>query len=238
MALTGDVLLKKFPILPRAGWRKELMGPPSSSYRSYNDEPVEFYHGTQAYSRFTMTGLVSPQEAAEVSEVCSKAQGRPILFQDPWDYTASSDALVGPHGNFSYGGVIRTGYQRCPIKIRGLVSGPGTHRGLFVKPLFYVEDLVISGTPTPFDPFERLDYAVPGPSTVGANFEPASFTFWIPVQITSWDVSARNNPNQTIAVGSCSGYDGDLVAVSVSLEETTSWMVDDALASCFLGGTV
>ena len=223
MALYSDVLLSRFPVEPREGWSKVLISPETTEQRTYNDEPVIFQNGILIRSEFNISCKVTPFEASRLAELCDRAQGRPFLFQDPWDFKAPGNPVIGPNGDYKYGAVVQTGHQQCPVVVRGLIAPDGT-RSQYVKPIFYAEDLVVAGVPTNFDPYRRIGFTTV--ATVGDNVESADFKFLLPVRIEALELPTRYDPNKTIAVGpECD--EGDLVQMTCTLTETYDWLVDD-----------
>jgi hypothetical protein len=212
----NDILFEKFAFPIGEGWSTKLVPPSSSWLRTSEAKAALAQGGNQAKHTFTTSNQpLTSSEAAYLRDLENRANGRPVLVQNPFHYSITHSGTVNQYGSLSGGCIVRPRgsilWQPC------LFFTTLSLEKLILRPVAYAENIRVNGTaPINFDFITKSSNNLPIPTitNTASEVELASFDFWLAAKITQLDIApVRNERPLNLNAG-----DTDYLA-TITLEE-------------------
>jgi hypothetical protein len=167
---------------------------------------------------WTLESWMTPVEAKNAQALYDTVGNSvPFLFQDPLEPKATINLSVFSGDTGACGCVLQSNEFGVPQTMIAYFGGYNTLDCVRFRPIYHVENLIVSGTPRTQNPVTR---EIPGLTASVGTVTPASFDYWQAYKFNSFNVDYKVKDN-SVAIGTKSKR---VVRVSVVLRESFDWM--------------
>jgi hypothetical protein len=241
--MINDILFEKFQFPVGVGWDTKLTPPSSNWLRTSEAKAALAQGGNIAKHVFTTSNQpLSASDVTYLRDLENRANGRPVLVQNPFHNSVTHCGTVNEFGSLSGGCIVRPRgsilWQPC------LFFTTLSLEKLILRPVAYAENILVNGTTAlnfDFVTKSSNSLAVPTITNTDSEVELASFDFWLAMKITQLEI----NPIRNERTLNLSSTEQDYVA-TITLEEDVertlpvifSWASLENVKKTVGGGTI
>jgi hypothetical protein len=214
--MINDILFEKFAFDIGESWETKLTPPEAAWLRTSAAKAAMAQGGIQCRHVFSTSNQpLSASEATYLRDLNSRADGRPVLVQNPFSNFAYYPPQVNAYGSMMGGCIIQP--RGSVIWQPALYFSTVTLEKLILKPVAYAENILIDGASSinfDFVTKSSSSLSFPQASTGVSEVRLCSFNYWLPMKISQLEISPLKNQRR-LNLGSC---ENDYVA-TITLEE-------------------